>query len=277
MNIPSIEVLIKKIKTRKENDLLAEELLTKTMLDKLGPKPKIVDIQRVIVTRAASNIRVGEKLQKWLYDEVEVTGKHVQELLGINVGLRNKLVDQKILVPTEAVNNRNGNGVILLFTYTDVLKCVDSDKYKELKAKYDTNHDKNVASAKKAVVTKAIQIEQMVDDFGVKVTKVNPTSLYRSALTSKAEFKQMMDLEYGSETSTYEDLDTAPDEHRNRWVDNYIRHELTNYDDVDEYLKGKSGKNAMYSKYLPEKMTKEIRKIYPFYKQGTYVAIYRNK
>lgn len=282
MNIPSIEVLIKKIRTREENELLAKELLTKPMLEKLGSKPKIADIQESIIARATANKQIHKKLQKWLYDEVEITGKHAQELLGVNTRLRNKLVDQKVLIPTTAVNNRFGSGDILLFTYTNVLKCVNSSEFKVLKEKYDTSHDKNVKSAKKAIDTKQINIERMVDDFGVKVKKVNATSLYKAVLTNKVEFKVNKLLYLGKDTidaPTYQDLDSASADNHNRWVDNYIRHNLTNYDDVELYLKGKSGKKSMYGdgNRLAEKMTKEIRKVYPFYKQGTYVAIYRSK
>jgi hypothetical protein len=74
------------------------------------------------------------------------------------------------------------------------------------------------------------------------------------------------------ELPTLQDLQNAPVADQNRWVDNYIRHQLTNYDDID--IEGLVGVHQMYAADLRAKMTAKIRQVYPFYRMDTYVQNY---
>ena len=72
---------------------------------------------------------------------------------------------------------------------------------------------------------------------------------------------------YNTEQSERADsVDFADEETILRWEINFIRHNLSNYDDELEKLYGKVGKDMVYSKYRNQLMNK-IFEVYPELKE----------
>lgn len=275
-NLPSLEVLILKLRRSAELQSLAQTLLTPKMYAALPPRPKLVELREAIMRRAGTNVRVRQRLAKVLYARIEVTATTAQELLGINVGLRNKLIAANIFVPTSQVPNQWGKGMVKLISYANVLACYHDPRFQALKAEYVVHHEARKASAAKAVATKLAQTRKQIADFDLTVKRVPFKKLYAKALNSRLAFLEELAIERGrfDLLTSYAELAQAPAEVQNRWVDNYIRHELTNYDEAEHLLAGMTGKNQMYVNELADKVTAEIQRVYPFYHQDTYLAQY---
>lgn len=274
MNIPDLTVLVQKIKTTKEVSKLAEQILTDYGLRKLGPNAKKADIGSAIIKRAKSNKKIHQQLQNYLYENVEITATGTQELLGINSYFRQKLVECGILISTSEKKNAKGKGMVHYFSYANILRCVHNSRYEEMKEEYYKKHEKNVERLEKINKVNPVNVKQEIDEFDVRVKKVDPETLYRRALDSKSSNNRKY---HPSDYSTYCNLTFAPEEDRNRWIDNFIRHRLTNYDQLNHCLEGQYFVDNVYEKIIPEKFTEEIRKVYPFYKRNTYVAEYGKK
>ncbi|WP_334330530.1 hypothetical protein [Companilactobacillus sp. HBUAS59699] len=277
LNIPETTELIQKIRTRKEIKQLASHVLSKTMLEKLGDGAKIVEFKSVILNYADKNENANLRLKRELYREIKIPSYQVRDLLEINKGFFKKLVDNQILV--SSYQKKWTYGMVKYFSYTNILRCIHSSEFKELKKNYDANHEKNVKRAAKANKTKLEKGVHMLESFDFRIRKIEPDLIYRKMILTKLNHDKLVEEEYPEKyyyisSPSYEGLDSAPEEDRNRWVDNYIRHHLTNYDKISDYLGQIVFKQYMYDNLLSDWVTKQIRTVYPFYKRNTYVSQY---
>lgn len=132
-----------------------------------------------------------------------------------------------------------------------VKEVMTSQEFAEASAK----HKQRSASSKKAAKTKALKT---LDEFKpkldeIKVSVVSEKNLRKWVLEEKQ-------LEYLDKNQDF----TCPDEYTvRRWMVNYIRHKLTNYDSELYNLSGCVGKNEAYKLYKCAVLD-EIAKAYPY-------------
>ena len=121
-----------------------------------------------------------------------------------------------------------------------------------------------VKSARKAVETRINNTLQMIDSkiLEIKVEKldISDNELRERAIQNTRYYR---DRYYYLDENPY--YDYADNETVDRWVVNYIRHCLTNYDIELYNLKGRTGKEEAYCKYKNAVLS-EIANVYPKYK-----------
>ncbi|WP_432375421.1 hypothetical protein [Lactiplantibacillus pentosus] len=276
LTLPSLELLLNRIR-KAELQNLAELLLTQRMFETFSSKSKMVDYRAAIMKRAGNNKLVRAKLKRYLYSHVTTTATDTRNLLGVNVRFFNKIQNLGLICAAYAEKNPFGSGEVKYFTYADIVKCYENAVLKTEKTHYDATHAKNQQRAKKAAETKFAQTRAIIDNLDIRVRKVKSAKLFKNALDSKLKFEtekyyERMPERMDWELPTLQDLQNAPVADQNRWVDNYIRHQLTNYDDID--IEGLVGVHQMYAADLRAKMTAKIRQVYPFYRMDTYVQNY---
>ena len=137
-------------------------------------------------------------------------------------------------------------------------------KQKERTKKFKESAEKKAKrreSSLKAVATKIENTMSLLPTFSLEVERVSLEDLRQWTLNAK--WYWYMD------TDQYERADSvffADEETILRWEINFIRHNLSNYDDELEKLYGKVGKDMVYSKYRNQLMNK-IFEVYPELKE----------
>ena len=129
-------------------------------------------------------------------------------------------------------------------------------------------------SAKKAVETKKHKLKTDMARRGesIAVKRLDLKTLKEKTI----EAKQRHYNEYSYYDLFYEDASMADEETVNRWMVNYIRHNLTVYDDDLYEIRGKVGKNEAYILYF-ENVLNEIARVYPELKEECQEQIERKK
>lgn len=133
----------------------------------------------------------------------------------------------------------------------DVNAAMQSAEFLAAKSKAD----KRKASAAKAVTTKTEKLVRSYADIASKIeVEVWPYPDLRSeTIRSKRLHYMMIDKDF------YGDVDQAT---LDRWIVNFIRHELVSYDYDLFQLKGKTGKDEAYSLYR-DVVLRKIAEAYP--------------
>lgn len=137
-------------------------------------------------------------------------------------------------------------------------------KQKERTKKFKESAEKKAKrreSSLKAVATKTENTMSLLDTFSLEVEKIDLEDLREWTLNAK--WNWYMD------TEQYERADSvnfADEETILRWEINFIRHNLSNYDEELDKLYGKVGKDIVYSKYRSQLMNK-IFEVYPELKE----------
>lgn len=115
-------------------------------------------------------------------------------------------------------------------------------------------------SAKKAVQTKYQKLLADVEQKTINVKHIADEQLVKETLRAKEKW-----YEYKNNYSMFErDVDGVDEVTLARWVVNYIRHNLTEYDEEIYNLAGKVGIEEAYTLYK-NKVLDEIAKTYPKY------------
>lgn len=141
-----------------------------------------------------------------------------------------------------------------------------TEAFKQKKEKADAHRDAHRASAKKAVQTKIAKLDDELTAFAnsIKVEVIADRDLVSQTIDAKNEWfdriSQFRDDAFLCERSAY----SAPDEVKTRWIVNYIRHNLTDYDEAFYSAKGKCGFSSLYGKYRNMVLDK-IAAAYPKY------------
>ncbi|MBR2588675.1 MAG: hypothetical protein IKD77_05695 [Bacilli bacterium] len=144
-----------------------------------------------------------------------------------------------------------------LLLLKDIKRIERTKKFKELKEKAE----RRKPSAKKAVETKIKNTLGMADTFSIVVERIDLDTLIKNTLAAK-QYWYDFNSNWNYMKFDYRDAYSAPKENVNRWMVNYIRHNLSNYDEELESLKGKIGKLQGYW-YYKEKLANEMKKVYP--------------
>lgn len=144
-----------------------------------------------------------------------------------------------------------------LYKEQDVLAAMESDAYKQAAEKAS----KRKLSAQKATKTKTENLAKSMEAFieSVSVEVIGDGRLVKETIEAKNDW-YCYTGQYDMITSKSKvDSDTL-----NRWVVNYIRHNLVSYDYGLYRMKGKTGKNALYAQYK-NAILEKIAAAYPKY------------
>ncbi len=148
---------------------------------------------------------------------------------------------------------RNGSEICLYL----ISKVEEVEKSEE----YITYHTKTLErknSSKKVVETKKKNLFKEIDSIPIEIPKLLKDELYKQAVN---HYNQIHEDKFITIKDFRNDIDFA-----NRICVNFIRHELTDYDDYFEKLYGKVGNEAVL-KHARKMIYKKIGSVYPYLKE----------
>lgn len=181
--------------------------------------------------------------------------KRISQSTILSMGWTKSMID-KLLPDPELVPNPNyrSGPKMRLWYEADVLAAMDTDEYREAAAK----SAKRRQASQKAVETKRANAEAELAEIAktIRVRRVPMSQLRGDTLAAK---QMWYDFNARDE---YRDAYSADDATVRRWMVNYIRHDLTDYD-ADLYsIKGKVGREELYHK-LKATVLRKIAIVYP--------------
>ena len=182
-----------------------------------------------------------------------VTLATLKKEYGLTDSLIRRLLPEPTLVPNPVYRCA---APMKLWNKTDVEKALETDEALRL----IEQSEKRRAASRKAVETKRQHLEQEVDEAirRIQVRRISCKTVMRNAVTDKEEWDY-----YNGHYDT--DPRHAPIEHKNRWAVNYIRHNLTEYDEALWDMRGKVGVLEQYLRYKLAVLD-AIAATYPEYK-----------
>lgn len=193
---------------------------------------------------------MGKEYVKEHYSKSEVLK------LGFFEKLISELLPEPILKPNPKFKSAAPMKLWLISDVEDAMKTTQFVEYQE-KAK------KRREGAKKAVATKAaklhVEVTNKIEQISVK--QISLKELKNNTLSEKAswyEYQNMLRGDYYDERDPY----SADDSTIRRWEVNYIRHNLTEYDDSLYEMSGKVGCHKEYLRYK-EAVLLKIGEAYP--------------
>lgn len=138
-----------------------------------------------------------------------------------------------------------------LWREADVLTVMQTHEYCEMAEKAAGRKQ----AAEKAVKTKAAKAESIADDLivSIRVERWDMEALERATLSAKQQWYYEHD-NFDMLTPDHETLE--------RWMVNFIRHNLCEYDDKLDGLRGLVGKEGLYKRLKAEILLK-ISQVYP--------------
>jgi len=141
-----------------------------------------------------------------------------------------------------------------LWSVSDVESVMQTKEFQEAKEKAD----KRKMSAQKAVITKTDKLLEDIEKkiLEIEVVKVNDKKLRKDTLAAKEVWYMVHDIP--------SDVYSVDAETMNRWIVNYIRHNLTSYDEELYLMSGKVGCHIAYVRYKNAVLHK-IAEVYPKY------------
>ena len=113
--------------------------------------------------------------------------------------------------------------------------------------------NKRIKAATKAISVKTDKLLEQISRYNIQVEKLSTESLRRITLNEKSEYYLSKD--------DYLDLDEIDDNVIQRWEVNYVRHNLTLYDNECNKLFGRVGKDKAHT-LLKNNVLDEIAKMY---------------
>ena len=140
-----------------------------------------------------------------------------------------------------------------LYYLKDIKRIEKTKKFAQLKEKAE----KRKISAKKAVETKINTTMDIADTFSVTVERIDLEDLEEFTLEEK---QYWYDNNWNSDY--YRNAYSADEETIKRWMVNFIRHNLSDYEEQLEILEGRTGKNKGYW-HFKIKLAEEMKRVYP--------------
>lgn len=143
-----------------------------------------------------------------------------------------------------------------------VLEVMESEVYKVAKEKAERRR----TGANKAVRTKTDALMSAFEPAfsSIQVTKLHDNEVTERAILSKQAFDDYKAFEGGYINERY--AEDAPDNVKERWIVNYIRHNLTCYDKTLYGLGSQIGCNEVYRRYKNAVLDK-IAETYPTFSE----------
>lgn len=187
----------------------------------------------------------------------------------LSMGWTQKLVQTFLPDPILKPNPKYKNAAPMkLWKKDDVLKIMENDDFKEALSKAQTRK----ASAKKAAMTKNQKTQAAAEEIAkhIQIKHINDEALVHRAKYNAYENKRdFLERRYGIATIYFKDFKDPDEQTLNRWIVNYIRHCLTQYDNeiplMKWKLRGKTGIDDTYTTFRNTILSK-IAEEYPKYK-----------
>ena len=177
------------------------------------------------------------------------------------MGFTPKMIEQLLPEPKLCDNPHYSKAAPMkLWSEEIVLKAMQTEEFKTL----SEEHKKRKAHAQKAVETKKAKTKEFTQDLisKITVTVLDDATLRRLTLKEKQSWYDYQaswrDRDYANNAYTADEVTVT------RWIVNYIRHNLVDYDESLYSLKGKVGKYDAYEEYK-EVVLEKIAKTYPKY------------
>lgn len=187
-------------------------------------------------------------------NEETVTQTAVKEM-----GFTDKLIKELLPEPKLVTNPYYKSAAKMkLWKLSDVEKAMENPIFQESLKK----REKHKAAAEKAVATKKAKLQAETDKFieSIKIKHMDIKEIRASALEAqqcwydyKYNTRRNFDFQYAYDA----DEDTIT-----RWMVNYIRHEMTSYDEQLYSMKGRTGIHDMYPE-IRNVILDKIAVIYP--------------
>ncbi|WP_061249112.1 hypothetical protein [Leptospira alstonii] len=137
-----------------------------------------------------------------------------------------------------------------------ILMVENSDQFKEFIEK----NRKRTSGSIRAVEKKKESLKESIEQIEITIEEYSREELIRKAVQSYNLRKQLQGSDQVANESDSWDF-------VRRITENFVRHELTHYDETIASLYGKVGKFRAYQ-YLKEMITKKIYEIYPWLKMN---------
>lgn len=172
----------------------------------------------------------------------------------LKMGWTKTMIEKMLPEPTLVNNPHYKNAAPMkLFKKADVLAAMDTDEYRDALEK--ANRRKK--SAEKAVETKEKRLSDKMRAFVESINvEVLPTQeLINRTIEAKRKWYEWNWKDFYGNV----DEDTL-----DRWVVNYIRHNLVEYDEGLWNMRGKTGRNKVYREYK-NAILEKIAAAYPMY------------
>lgn len=169
-------------------------------------------------------------------------------------GFTDKLIRELLPEPELVINPHYRSGPKMKLW--DVTVVESAMKTEAFLAAMEKRNDRR-ESAKKAVRTKTSKLQLQVDEFieSVRIPRIPLDSLRLAAILDKQKWYDFN----GIYDKFAEDADDATVK---RWMVNYIRHNMVEYDHEIDDMKGKTGKSSLYFE-LHNGVLHRISEVYP--------------
>lgn len=192
------------------------------------------------------------------------TGLVTQSELLNEYGWTKSLINKFLPEPTLKRNPRSSSSPIKLWSEDAVKQAMETEDFKNAMARVK----KRKESATKALDTKRNNMAHKADEFlnSIRIKILPDDELREQVVKAKQEwyYKNPVRSSDG-EIYMIKDASGADESTMNRWIVNYIRHELIEYDSFTGENDGSVGFSEIYPEIL-EGIFKKISEAYPKYK-----------
>lgn len=160
-----------------------------------------------------------------------------------SLGFTEKLIEMLLPEPELRPNPYYRSAAHMqLFKRSDVEKAMKNPVFQERLKK----REERQAAAEKAVETKRAKLKAATDKFieSIKIEKVDLDVLRTAAIEAQQDW--YYEQYYYRGKGYVKDAYGADEDTVKRWMVNFVRHEMTTYDEQLYYMKGKVGVHDMY-------------------------------
>lgn len=176
-----------------------------------------------------------------------------------SLGFTEKLIEMLLPEPELRPNPHYRSAAFMqLFKRSDVEKAMKNPVFQERLKK----REERQAAAEKAVETKRAKLKAATDKFieSIKIEKVDIDVLRTATIEAKQDW--YYEQSYIRGEWYVKDAYSADENTVMRWMVNFVRHEMTSYDEQLYYMKGKVGIREMYQD-IRDFILDKIAVIYP--------------
>lgn len=175
-------------------------------------------------------------------------------------GFSDKLIRELLPEPTLKTNPKYKCAPKMkLWEESDVEQAMCTDAFKE----YQIKRAKRQAAAQKAVETKVNNLVEQTKEAitKIKVRRISMQGVRSNAISERRRFYEMQ-ADMRGYSYDYPDPKYANEDTITRWMVNYIRHNLTKYDENLEEIAEKTGKTLAYV-MIRNAILDKIAEVYP--------------
>uniref|UniRef100_A0AAU8B6H9 Uncharacterized protein n=1 Tax=Dulem virus 39 TaxID=3145757 RepID=A0AAU8B6H9_9CAUD len=189
--------------------------------------------------------------------------KWITQSTVLKMGFTKGMISRLLSDPKEVPNpNYKSAAKMKLWPEREVIAAMESEEFIQMRDKSARRRD----SAKKAVAAKRDKTMDMIRGYteGISVTVIDEERLIKRTLQAKREWYNYQAAI--RDNFDYFDFREVDIETLQRWVVNYIRHNLVKYDPVVDSLIGRVGKQEAYC-FFKNAVLDKISEAYPKYSE----------